>query len=138
MKETSFLSPSEDTFYIPWNHHYYFYLGATHLLSLNYATVTPLVQVDDTEELGAQFLNRTEKKSLKLSQYLAHANTTMYVHQRQSNMTEQQWAIRKENATDLEKFHYKISKYELYEKDDPLVDRILQSLATQPIVHVGE
>lgn len=44
---------------------------------------------------------------------------------------------RRRNATALEKFHYKITKYQLYDKDDPLVDNILRLMATEPIVHVG-
>ncbi|KAL0278757.1 UNVERIFIED_CONTAM: hypothetical protein PYX00_000482 [Menopon gallinae] len=42
------------------------------------------------------------------------------------------------NATALERFHYQISKNELYKKDDPLVDVLLQIMAKQPIIHAEQ
>ncbi|KAK5641275.1 hypothetical protein RI129_009822 [Pyrocoelia pectoralis] len=43
--------------------------------------------------------------------------------------------IRK-NATNLERFQLQISQHELYGKDDIYVNKLLQEMGTQPIIHV--
>jgi hypothetical protein len=40
--------------------------------------------------------------------------------------------------THLELFHIHISQYELYRKDDALVDELLRDMATERIVHISE
>ncbi|XP_024938667.1 extracellular serine/threonine protein CG31145 [Cephus cinctus] len=42
----------------------------------------------------------------------------------------------KNNSTVLERFHLEISRTELYSKDSIYVDKVLQEMATKPIVHV--
>lgn len=42
------------------------------------------------------------------------------------------------NSTILEKFHYQISKHELYPKDSSLVQELLSLMATEPILHVAQ
>jgi len=40
--------------------------------------------------------------------------------------------------TILERFQLGISQLELYPKDDPLVDKLLNNMAKRKIVHVGK
>lgn len=40
--------------------------------------------------------------------------------------------------TSLEKFHLRISKKEIYPKDDPLVDAIIHDMISLPIQDVGK
>ncbi|XP_068084523.1 extracellular serine/threonine protein CG31145 isoform X3 [Anabrus simplex] len=42
------------------------------------------------------------------------------------------------NLTNLERFHARISKHELYPKDDTIVDKLLRDLSTQKITHVSQ
>ncbi|XP_035211246.1 extracellular serine/threonine protein CG31145-like [Stegodyphus dumicola] len=44
----------------------------------------------------------------------------------------------RENLTYLDQFHLGISDIDLYREDDPIVDVVLKSMATLPIVHVDE
>ncbi|KAF4519221.1 hypothetical protein B566_EDAN015327, partial [Ephemera danica] len=38
----------------------------------------------------------------------------------------------------LERYQYRISRLELYPKDDSLVEKLLQKMATQRIIHVSQ
>lgn len=40
------------------------------------------------------------------------------------------------NSTNLQKFHLKIKQHEMYAEDEPLVDLLLQEMATGPIERV--
>lgn len=42
------------------------------------------------------------------------------------------------NASNLEKFQLKIAQHELYEDSEPLVEAVLQDMATLPILHAGK
>lgn len=42
------------------------------------------------------------------------------------------------NASNLEKFQLKIAQHELYEDGEPLVEAVLQDMATLPILHAGK
>uniref|UniRef100_A0A1A9UVG6 Fam20C domain-containing protein n=1 Tax=Glossina austeni TaxID=7395 RepID=A0A1A9UVG6_GLOAU len=44
----------------------------------------------------------------------------------------------KKNATNLEKFHLKISKRELYAENEPLVEAVLKDMITLSILHVAQ
>lgn len=42
------------------------------------------------------------------------------------------------NATVLEQFQLSISRMEMYKEDDPLVERLLDNMAKNKIVHVSK
>ncbi|XP_018342266.1 PREDICTED: extracellular serine/threonine protein CG31145-like, partial [Trachymyrmex septentrionalis] len=42
----------------------------------------------------------------------------------------------KKNSTTLEKFHFQISRLQLYSEDSKYVDQLLHEMATKPILHV--
>ena len=44
----------------------------------------------------------------------------------------------RKNATSFEKFHLGISRMEMYKESDSIVHELLQDMATDEIVHMGE
>ncbi|KAG5336863.1 FA20C protein, partial [Acromyrmex charruanus] len=46
------------------------------------------------------------------------------------------WPTYRKNSTTLEKFHFQISRLQLYSEDSKYVDQLLHEMATKPILHV--